>query len=263
MPPKYEATAKERIRKALQKYTALLREKSLQGINEEDTSLIVHRMLVELFGYEEFREITGQHKVKGHFVDWAVYVDQDLKFFVEVKPLGARLRDKDLFQVVAYALQGRGVGWAVLTTGDVWQCYRVAAGSEPEQFAEVKLLDTAEPPGSKIDTLYLLTRESVSRNLLQKEWEQAECYRPERLARILLSDDVLTVIRRSVKRESPGRRVDTDGLRDALARGVIRGDVYAAIGQGKTGISAAKRKLPPPRGPDTAPSTKDGSLLMP
>jgi hypothetical protein len=242
MPPKYETKAKERIRKGLQKYTAVLEAAAQRGINEEDTSVIVHEMLVDLLGYERFREVTGQYKVKGHFADWAVQIEDKIKFFVEVKALGTKLREKDLFQVTAYSRQGRSLDWAVITSGDVWQCFRVASGSEPEQFFEVRLMDPSQPLDKTLDDLYLLSREAASRDGLQVKWEQAECYRPEGLARALLGEEVLTVLKRVVKRENPGRRVDIDDLKEALARSVIRGDVYAAPAQTDTAGTARRKK---------------------
>lgn len=240
--PQYEQKAKERIRKGLQRYIPILRDAAQRGINEEDTSTIVQAMLVDLLGYERFREISAQYKVKGHYVDWAVHVDADLKFFVEVKALGAKLHEKDLFQVTGYARQKPTLDWAILTTGDVWQCHRVAAGSETEQFFEVRLFDPEQPSSQQLEWLYLLSREAVSRNLMQRQWEQEECYRPMRLASVLLSADGLNAIRRIVKRQNPRRRVEATDLRDALVRGVIRGDVYATVAKLASESSAGQRK---------------------
>lgn len=236
MAPAYEVKAKDRIRKGLAKYSAILREKAQRGINEEDTSVIVRDMLAELLGYERFREISAQFKVKGHFVDWAVSIGEDLRFFVEVKALGARLGDRDLFQITSYTHQKPDLDWAVLTTAEVWQCHRVAAKSDTEQFFEVRLLEPSQSEDEKVDWLYLLSREAMSRDLMQTAWERAECYRPEGLARVLLSEEGLAAIRRVVRKEHPGRRVEAADLRDALVRGVIRGDVYAQMveTEGKT-----------------------------
>jgi hypothetical protein len=256
MPPKYELKAKERIRKGLQRYGAILQDGAQRGLNEAETSDIVHAMITELLGYERFREVRAEYMTKGHAADWAVHIGDDLKFFVEVKPLGTKLGAKDLFQVVAYSKQGRDLGWAVLTTGDVWQCHRVAAGADEEMFFEVRVLDAAQPLDDKVGRLYLISKEAYSRDALQSEWEQRECYKPERLARVLLSDEVMRIVRRIVKRENPGRRVGDTELREALARGVIRGDVYAATETAPARSRKRKAKQQPHPASDSPPEAQ-------
>ena len=243
MPPRYEVRAKDRIRKWLPKYVEVLQQASQRGISEEDTSTIVQSMLVDLLGYDRFREITGQYAVRGRWADWAVKVDDAIHFFVEVKPLGAKLREKDLFQVVSYSRQ-HNLEWAVLTTADVWQCHHVASGQEPEEFFEVRLLDPNQPASEHVDHLHLLTKEASRRGALQERWVQSQCFRPERLGRLLLSEDVLAAVRRALHRENPGKRVEIRDLREALARGVIRGDLYEAVMQapGEEGDRKPQRK---------------------
>jgi hypothetical protein len=228
MPPKFEIKAKDRIRKGLDRYTEVLRQATQRGITEEDTSTIVQSMLVDLLGYDRFSELTGQFAVKGRWADWAVRVDDTLNFFVEVKALGSKLREKDLFQVTSYSRQ-HSLEWAILTTGDVWECHRVASGQDCQEFFEIRILDPTQSTEEKVDHLFLLSREGFTKGALQERWTQTECFRPEKLGRLLLSDEVLTALRKLVHRDNPGRRVDLQALRDAVARGVIRGDIYTAV----------------------------------
>ncbi len=139
MAPKYEAKAKERIRKGIARYTPILKQACEQGANEANTSAIVHGILAELLGYDRFFEVSGEYEVKGRWADWAIRVDNALWFFVEVKPVAARLRDRDLVQVVTYARQ-YDLPWAILTNGHTWQCHRIASGAEAESFFEIQLL---------------------------------------------------------------------------------------------------------------------------
>jgi len=106
------------------------------------------------------------------------------------------------------------------------------------------VLDSAQPEAEKVANLYLLSKEGVKRDALDARWVHAECYRPERLAPLLLSDDVLTTLRRLVKRDNPGRPVDVDDLREALLRGVIRGDLYNAITDPRAGRQGSARSKP-------------------
>jgi hypothetical protein len=243
MPPKYEVKARDRIRKGLLKYVEVLRQAAQRGIGEEDTSIIVRDMLVDLLGYDRFGDITGQYAVRGRWADWAVKNNEALSFFVEVKSLGTKLRERDLFQVVAYSRQ-HSLEWSILSTGDVWECHRVASGQEAKEFFEIRVLDSAQPINEKVDYFYLLTKEGTSRGALQEQWSQSECLRPEKLAKLLLSDEVLGSIRRAVHRDSPGRRVEVCDLREALTRGVIRGDLYEIIMQEPNELGRQKQVRP-------------------
>ncbi len=240
MAPKYEAKAKERIRKGLLKYGEVLRLAAQRGIGEADTSTIVRDMLVNLLGYGEFGEVTGEYEVRGRWADWAVRINEALAFFVEVKPLGAKLRERDLFQVISYSRQ-HNLEWAVLTTGEVWQCHRVVSGQEPEEFFEIVVSDSTQAIDEKVDRLYLLAKEGFSRGALQERWSQAECLRPDRLAQLLLSEEVLAAVRRAVHRDGAGRRIEVSELREAVARGVIRGDLYDALSK-PTAAKAVRRQ---------------------
>jgi len=200
-------------------------------------------MLVDLLGFDRFWEISGQYQVKGHWADWAVKIDDQIRFFVEVKQLKTKLRDKDLFQVINYSVP-QGLSWAVLTTGDVWQCHRVAGGKDIEEFFEVRVLDPNQSVEEKVANLYFLSKEGVKRNALDTRWEHTECYRPEKLGRLLISDDVLTTLRRLVKHDNPGRRVDVEDLREALLRGVIRGDLYSSLTDGRRARQGTARSKP-------------------
>ena len=228
MALKHETRAKERIRKGLERYNQVLKQAVQRGVSEEDTSTIVQSMLVDLLGYDRFMDISGQYSVKGRWVDWAIKVNESLNFFVEVKRVGAKLRDRDLFQVISYSRQ-HDLEWAILSTGDVWHCHRVIAGQDAEEFFDIRVLDPAQPTEDKVDRLYLLSKEGFSTGAMQKEWREKECFRPDKLARIVLSDEILGAIRTVVHRENPGRRIDLNALREAVARGVIRGDISADV----------------------------------
>jgi len=202
-------------------------------------------MLYEVLGYDRFREISGQYAVKGRWADWAVTVNETLLFFVEVKPIGTKLRDRDLFQVVSYSRQ-HNLEWAVLTTGDVWQCHRIPPGDpEVEECFELHLLDAAQPLDELVERFYLLSKEGFAQGALGEYWDKAETFRPERLSAILLSEEVLGVVRRCVHRDNPGRRINVDDLKDALVRGVIRGDLAAALAAPATVADGGKQAKKP------------------
>jgi hypothetical protein len=219
-----EAGVKERIRKHLPRIARVIEQKRQRGITEDDTSTIVQSVLTELLGYDVFDHLTREYKIKGHYADLAVKDEDSLWFFIEVKALGTRLNEAHLFEVVSYSVQHE-LPWAVLTTGEVWQCYRVAKARGAEPFFEVNLCGADQSPQEKAELLYLLSREGFRRGLLDERWKKAECFRPLTLARLLLSDEVITAVRRGLRREHRGRSISPAELREALVRGVLRGDL--------------------------------------
>ncbi len=224
MAPKYEVKAKDRIRKGITRYTPILRQAFEQGANEANTSAIVHAMLAELLGYDRFFELSGEYEVRGRWADWAVRVDGALWYFVEVKPVAAKLRERDLFQVVTYARQ-YDLPWAVLTNGHTWQCHRIASGQDVETFFEIRLLDAEQPVKDKVAQFYLLSKEGFARGALREAWRESQRLRPDYLAGLVLSESVLTEIRRQVHKDHEGKRLEVDELREAIERHVLRGDL--------------------------------------
>ena len=228
MARRFEIRSKDRIRKGLPRYASILSQAMQRGISEEDTSTITQSILVDILGYDRFQDITGQFAVRGKWADWAVKSGDTLHFLVEVKSLGSKLREKDLFQVVSYSRQ-YNLEWAVLTTGDVWQCHRIPGGQDPEQFFEIRLLDTNQSDDEKVAYFYLLSKDGFARDAIQEQWRRAECFRPLALARVLLSDEILRAVRRALRRDNPGRSIDVADVKAAITRSVIRGDLYDSL----------------------------------
>jgi len=228
MARRLEVSTKDRIRKGLPRYAGILSQALQRGISEEDTSTITQSILVDILGYDRFQDITGQFAVRGKWADWAVKSGDTLHFLVEVKSLGSKLRERDLFQVVSYSRQ-HNLEWAVLTTGDVWQCHRIPGGQDPEQFFEIRLLDTNQSDDEKVEYFYLLSKDGFARDAIQEQWRRAECFRPLALARILLSDEILRAVRRALRRDNPGRTIDVADVKAAITRSVIRGDLYDSL----------------------------------
>jgi predicted type IV restriction endonuclease len=241
-----EAKVKERIRRQLPSIAKVIEQKQQRGITEDDTATIVQAVLRRALGYDVFDHLTKEYKIKGHYADVAVRDGDSLWYFIEIKALATNLRENHLFQVVSYSVQHE-LPWAVLTNGDVWQCYRVAKVRGAEPFFEVTISDPNQSSQEKAELLYLLSREGFPRGLLDERWAKAQCFRPLNLARVVLSDEVMVSIRRSLKREHRGRSIDLAELREALIRGVLRGDLGEDLAKLPT-----TRRVRRPRKPRTA-----------
>jgi len=244
-----EEKAKARISEALRRYVGVLETAKQRNISESDTSAIVHDMLADVLGYNKYEEVTGQFKVRGQYVDYAVKLGGDIKFFVEVKAAATALKPDHLRQATTYAVN-EGVDWTVLTNGPVWQVYHVGFERpiSVELVFEVDLLsgELAEV----VDLLYLISREAALKDELKRYWTDKLAVSAPNIVRVLLSDDVIDEMRREFK-QLTGYRLSPEEMRSLLLAQVVRPEV-AAVAGGMRGVSKpGKKPGRPPKAPPT------------
>jgi len=231
MPPKYEERAKARIKNVLKSFQEkdVISWAEQQGLNESDTRSLVEEVLSEALGYEKLREITREFEVKGHYVDFAIKLEGKPRFFIEVKAIGSKLNERDLFQVQSYSAS-HNLPWMVLTNGRMWRCYHLSSGSPPsvDLVFEVDLLVSTKDLNDVVEKLYLLSKEAVWRDQLSEYWEKAKATSPELLTRCLFSERVLTELRKEIYRATK-QRIPLETLTEVLATQVIRGNVVEQI----------------------------------
>lgn len=218
--PKWETNAKTRISaglKRLAKPTLMLKEKDAA---EADTRHLVTDFLVEVLGYDKYENLTAEFNVKGDWADYGIRIDKQLNAFVEVKRITQKLSVTHLRQVESYALK-EGVHWAILTNAQVWQVYYVSPvkgeQSEVSLVFEVDVLDDGMRPGQKADLLFLLSKEAMTRGVLEDYRSAQNAISPKTLKPVLLSDDVLAAIRKEVRRKTK-HLVDEKDLKAAVMR---------------------------------------------
>lgn len=114
----------QRIIQGVQKYRPILTEARNRDVNEADTVTICKGILGDVFGWDPFFEVTAEYTIRGTYVDLAVKADDQIGYLIEVKAIGADLKDAHLRQAVNYAAN-QGIEWVVLTNAAVWQAHRV------------------------------------------------------------------------------------------------------------------------------------------
>jgi predicted type IV restriction endonuclease len=203
--PKWEQNAKNRIAagiKKLAKPTILLKEKDAV---EADTRHLVTDILCDVLGYDKYENLTAEFAVKGDFADYGVRINKQLEAFVEVKRISQKLSSTHLRQVESYALR-EGVQWVVLTNAQIWQAYHVTPvqgqQSEVTLIFEVDLLDDSMKASAKTELMFLISIEGISRGKLTEFLSAQNATSPKTLKPLLLSNDVLSAIRKEVKRKT-------------------------------------------------------------
>lgn len=195
-------------------------------MGESDTVTIVVDMLAEIFGYDKYSEITSEHAIRGTFCDLATKLDGVLQMLIEVKAIGLDLKDQFVKQAVDYAAN-QGVDWVVLTNGALWRVYKVTF-AKPIDFDLVVEIDFAalNPKSAKdIEALYLFAKEGWLKSVLGEYHSQKQALSRFFLGAMLLTDPVLDVIRRELRRVSPDVRIDSEEIKVALVAEVIKREV--------------------------------------
>ena len=211
--PKWETAARERMKAAIKKFNKPLADLVARDANEGDTRLLVTDMLCEGFAFDKYSELTTEYRVKGEFADYGIRVDKDLIAFLEVKRVATKLAAKHLRQVETYAVN-EGVEWVILTSGVVWQVYHITGGLPivVDLALDVDLFGE-ETLAQKANQLYYLTKESLKRRQIDSLWQAKRATSPKSLARVLCSENVVTSIRKELKRTTGQSVTDPEVVR--------------------------------------------------
>ena len=215
----------ERLAAGLKRFQPILASAKSRDVNESDTSMIVTDVLAELFGYDKYHEVTRELCIRGTFCDLATRIDGKFQMIIEVKAIGLELKDAHVKQAVDYAAN-QGIEWVALTNGHLWKVFRVifAKPIDAEPVLDIDLLTLNAKKTSDLESLYLLTRESMLKSGLYAYHDHLQATNKFYLAAVVLSDPVLETVRRELRRLSDVR-LEVEELREALEKEVIKREV--------------------------------------
>ena len=216
----------ERLTSGLRKFQPVVQSAKSRDVNESDTVIIITDMLSDVFGYDKYSEITSELCVRGTYCDLATRVDGALQCLIEVKAAGLELKDAHTKQAVDYAAN-QGIEWVVLTNSCVWKVYRVTFTKpiNQELVVEFDLLNLSHKRSEDIESLYLLAKEGFLKSALGDYSAQRQALSRFTIAAMVLTDPVLDVIRRELRRLSPDVKIDSEQIRTVLTQEVLKRDV--------------------------------------
>lgn len=250
--PKVPAKADARIGSALKRFQPVLKSAKAKDVNESDTVMIITDMLSELFGYDKYSEITSEHSIKGTYCDLAITVESKVRLLIEAKAIGLDLKEAHTKQAIDYAAN-KGIDWVILTNGNLWQIYKVFFAKPISQglVAQLDLLTLNPRSQTDRERLYMLTREGMQDQLLQSYYVQSQATSRFLLGQLVLTDAVLGVLRRELKRIYPEVRVQVNEIEDQLKQNVLKRDVV------DTPEALAAKKLITKKSGKKAPRAKE------
>lgn len=216
----------ERLIAGIKRYQPILNSARSRDLGEADTVTIVKDMLADVFGYDKYSEVTSEYAIRSTYCDLAIKIDGTLQTLIEVKAIGLDLKDPHVKQAVDYAAN-QGVDWVLLTNGMCWRVYRMvfAKPIDMELVVDIDFCELSARSNADLELLYLWCKEGWVRSVLGDYHVQKQALSRFFVGASLLTDPVLTVLRRELRRMNPEVHIEIDQIRQVLADEVIKRDV--------------------------------------
>jgi hypothetical protein len=216
----------DRLSSGLKHFQPILSAAKARDVNEHDTVVIAIDVLAELFGFDKYTEVTREYCVRGTFCDLAIKLDGKCQFLIEVKAIGLDLKDSHIKQVVDYAAN-EGIEWVAVTNGFLWRVFRVSFAKpiDRELVLDLDLLAVNPRNRDDLESLGLLTRESMLKSALEGYHDQQQATNRFFIAAVVTSEPVLEIVRRQLRRVSPDIKIDLEEIRERLEQDVLKRDV--------------------------------------
>ena len=169
-------TAKQEIKKLVDKFNRIIAEGELNKYNEERTKAEFIERLFECLGWDirnttHEDEVTREEKISKGRVDYGFRINGIPKFFLEAKALKENLDNpKFIEQAINYAWH-KGCSWAVLTNFESIKIFNAEWKTPNPLQSHLKTIPCQEFL-DRFNELWLLSRESFEQGLLDKEAEK-------------------------------------------------------------------------------------------
>lgn len=235
----------ERLVAGIKRFQPILASAKARDVGEADTVTIIKDMLADVFGYDKYSEVTSEYAIRGTYCDLATKIDGTLQTLIEVKAIGLELKDAHVKQAVDYAAN-QGVDWVLLTNGICWRVYHIvfAKPIDQELVINIDFCALNSRSESDIDLLYLWCKEGWVRSVLGEYHTQKQALSRFFLGAMILTDPVLDIIRRELRRVSPEVRIETEQIKTVLTNEVIKREVQEGdkADEARKKISRAQNK---------------------
>lgn len=214
----------DRLLAGLKRYQPIVRNIAERDVSEADTVTVIKDILCDIFGYDKYSELTSEQQIRGTFCDLAIRVDGKVHYLCEVKSAGTNLSDTHLRQAVNYGAH-QGIEWVILSNALSWKVYRLKF-SQPIEWDEVYSFDLSSLTRSSddIEKLYMLCKESISSDVLEEYHRQAQILNRYVIADLILSDAIVSCLRKEFRRLFNGLKTNDEELRLLLANEVLKRD---------------------------------------
>lgn len=223
------AKVQNRLGQQLKRYQTIVANAKKRDINEADTALIVVDILADIFGYTKIEEITSEHAIKTTFADLAVRVGNAMRFVVEVKSINTELKENHVTQVVNYAAN-LPVDWVILTNSARWQAYKVNFNKpiDGTLVLDVDICNASLKDDDVGDLFGGLSKEVFTPDSMSQMFKSKQAMSRYSIAQLILSDPVVAMVRRELRKLADGLNPDIDEVRTIIEEQVIKRELIEA-----------------------------------
>lgn len=210
----------------MKRLVPIIQQQKTRDVSEADTVTLVKDLLSDVFGYDKYAELTGEHAIRGTYCDLAIKINDKLAKLVEVKAAGVELDDRHVRQIVDYAAN-QGIEWVILTNASKWRLYQVifAKPIDKRVLAEIDLTTLETRKEEAQEMLYLFSKEGFGKGAhIELRDRQDATSRYTLAALVLHNGAVVSAIRRELRRVVDVL-VDDSAILKVLRDEVIKRDV--------------------------------------
>ena len=136
------------------------------------------------------------------------------------------MKDSHVKQAVDYAAN-KGIEWVVLTNGINWRVYKVifAKPIDQELVYEIDFLAVDAKDDGYLELVYVLSKEGWLKEVLNDLHQQKQILNKFCIAAVVLSESVLDVMRRELKRLCPDVKIHIEQIQQVLLQEVLKREV--------------------------------------
>jgi predicted type IV restriction endonuclease len=227
-----------RISSKLKLYQDIVANIRSRDVSEADTVTVIKDIMSDVFGYDKYLELTSEQQIRGTYCDLAVRLDGKIHYLIEIKAAAVELNEGHLRQAINYGAN-QGIEWVILTNAFNWRVFRIKFG-QPIAYEEVLrfcLTDLVPKSEEDLNRLFMLCRESLSVDALREFHHQAQLINRYTIAQILKSENVVSLVRREMKRMFPALKPDAQLVKKIIVDEVLKREVV----QGEQVVEAEKK----------------------
>lgn len=216
----------DRIKTSVPKFQKVLAIAKDRDLNESDTVSIITDILAEVFGYDKYLEVTSELAIRGTYCDLAIKIGDKFQYLIECKAIGTDLKEAHLRQAIGYGAN-KGIQWLILTNGIDWQIYRLRF-EQPiawDMVARFDLSAVSLKSERDIEKLIIVTKEGVEKGAREDLYEKTQCVNRFVAGALILSDVVVSVLKREFKKLADGISIEDAEVVGLLRDGVLRRDL--------------------------------------
>jgi hypothetical protein len=231
----------ERIKSSIAKFQKVLGIAKDRDLNESDTVSIITDMLAEVFGYDKYLQVTSELAIRGTYCDLAIKLNDKFEYLIECKAIGIDLKENHLRQAIGYGAN-KGIQWIILTNGMEWQIHKLKFEQpiQCELVTKFNINELSMKNERDIEKLAIITKEGVEKNLREELYEKIQCVNKYVVGQLLISEPVISTVRRELKKLSDGINVEEAEVIALLRDSVLRREI---VDETSEDVRAASNKV--------------------